>query len=113
RVGAAPAAGFRKVRHAVPMLSLGNAFDDQAIADFVGRIRRFLSLGDGDVLELVAEPKIDGLSCSLRYEAGRLVLGATRGDGAEGEDVTANVRTVADVPPRLGADAPQIVEIRG
>ncbi|MEM6358420.1 MAG: NAD-dependent DNA ligase LigA, partial [Pseudomonadota bacterium] len=86
-VGAAPAEGFAKVRHRMPMLSLGNAFSDEDVAEFAARIRRFLSLGD-ETVALVAEPKIDGLSLTLRYEGGRLVEAATRGDGAEGENVT-------------------------
>ena len=93
KVGAAPARGFAKVRHAVPMLSLQNAFSDEDVADFVGRIRRFLNLKEDDKLVFTAEPKIDGLSMSLRYEDGELVTAATRGDGFEGEDVTANIRT--------------------
>jgi DNA ligase (NAD+) len=111
-VGAAPAAHLSKVRHALPMLSLENAFSDEEVADFLARIRRFLSLpGDAEVA-LTAEPKIDGLSCSLRYEKGRLVLAATRGDGATGEVVTDNVRTIADVPQRIDG-APDLFEIRG
>ncbi len=94
-VGAAPAARFAKVRHAVPMLSLDNAFADDDVVDFVGRIRRFLRLPDDEEIAFTAEPKIDGLSMSLRYEDGELVTGATRGDGTEGEDVTANVKTLA------------------
>jgi DNA ligase (NAD+) len=114
RVGAAPAARFAKVRHAVPMLSLDNAFAEQDVIDFVGRIRRFLWLGDGDEIAFSAEPKIDGLSMSLRYENGALVTGATRGDGAEGEDVTANVKTLKDIPHRLkGRAVPAICEVRG
>ena len=114
KVGVAPAAGFSKVRHARPMLSLGNAFEDQDVQDFADRVRRFLGLGAEDVVELVAEPKIDGLSCSLRYENGRLVMAATRGDGQEGEDVTANVRTIDDVPAVLkGAGWPDVFEVRG
>ncbi len=114
RVGAAPASGFGKVRHAVPMLSLGNAFDDQDVHDFVDRVRRFLGLDSGSALEFTAEPKIDGLSISLRYENGRLVQAATRGDGAEGENVTANVRTMQSIPHRLtGRDVPAIAEVRG
>jgi len=113
RVGAAPAAKFAKVRHAVPMLSLGNAFSDEDVTDFVERIRRFLSLKDEPVV-FTAEPKIDGLSLSLRYEGGRLVNGATRGDGTEGEDVTANVRTLEDIPKELkGKGVPDICEVRG
>ena len=113
RVGAAPAAGFRKVAHAVPMLSLGNAFAEEDVAEFVTRLRRFLNWPEGDELLLVAEPKIDGLSCSLRYERGRLMLAATRGDGTEGEDVTRNVLTIKDVPHTLAGEAPDVVEVRG
>jgi DNA ligase (NAD+) len=113
KVGAAPVEGFGKVRHARPMLSLDNAFADDDVRDFVGRVRRFLGLGDGDAVELVAEPKIDGLSISLRYEQGRFVQGATRGDGTEGEDVTANLRTLPDLPRQLTGPAPAVVEVRG
>ncbi|OYQ33440.1 DNA ligase (NAD(+)) LigA [Niveispirillum lacus] len=112
-VGAAPASGFGKVKHAVPMLSLSNAFEDDDVADFVGRIRRFLNLPDDTAISFVAEPKIDGLSLSLRYEKGLLVQAATRGDGAEGEDVTANVRTIRDIPHELTAPYPEFVEVRG
>jgi DNA ligase (NAD+) len=112
-VGAAPAARFAKVRHAVPMLSLGNAFSDEDVVEFVGRIRRFLRLGDEEIA-FSAEPKIDGLSMSLRYENGTLVTGATRGDGSVGEDVTANVKTLADIPHRLkGRNVPAVCEVRG
>ena len=114
RVGAAPSARFAKVRHAVPMLSLDNAFAEDDVRDFVSRIRRFLRLSDDDGIAFSAEPKIDGLSMSLRYERGSLVAGATRGDGNEGEDVTANIRTLADVPQRLkGSGIPAICEVRG
>jgi DNA ligase (NAD+) len=114
RVGAAPSARFAKVRHAVPMLSLDNAFAEDDVRDFVGRIRRFLRLSDDEEIAFSAEPKIDGLSMSLRYEAGTLVTGATRGDGNEGEDVTANIRTLADVPQRLkGSRIPAVCEVRG
>jgi DNA ligase (NAD+) len=113
KVGAAPSGRFKKVRHAVPMLSLDNAFAEQDVLDFVGRIARFLKLKD-DRIDFSAEPKIDGLSMSLRYEGGELVTAATRGDGAEGEDVTANIRTLEDVPKRLkGRNVPEICEVRG
>ena len=113
RVGAPAAAGFGKVRHARPMLSLNNGFTDEDIEDFAARIRRFLSLGEDDELAFTAEPKIDGLSLSLRYEGGRLVQAATRGDGAEGEDVTANIRMVDAVPQSLAGSPPQVLEVRG
>src|ERR1700729_1383174 len=114
RVGAAPSGRFAKVRHAVPMLSLDNAFTEEDVVDFVARIRRFLKLGDDDKLAFSAEPKIDGLSMSLRYVAGELVTAATRGDGAEGEDVTANIRTLEDVPKKLkGRNLPPVCEVRG
>src|SRR3954452_10424075 len=114
KIGAAPSGKFRKVRHAVPMLSLDNAFAEQDVLDFVGRIRRFLKLGDDDRIDFSAEPKIDGLSMSLRYEQGELVTAATRGDGAEGEDVTANIRTLEDVPKKLkGRNIPELCEVRG
>jgi DNA ligase (NAD+) len=114
RVGAAPARGFAKVRHAVPMLSLDNAFSDDDVTDFVGRIRRFLNLKADDDVVFTAEPKIDGLSMSLRYQDGELVVAATRGDGTEGEDVTANVRTLKDVPHKLkGRKVPSVCEVRG
>jgi DNA ligase (NAD+) len=114
KVGAAPARGFAKVRHAVPMLSLDNAFAEEDVRDFVSRIRRFLKLDDDARLDFSAEPKIDGLSMSLRYEDGELVTAATRGDGQEGEDVTANIRTLHDVPKEIkGRNIPKITEVRG
>ncbi|MEO5774379.1 MAG: NAD-dependent DNA ligase LigA [Sphingomicrobium sp.] len=137
RLGAAPTSALAKVAHARPMLSLENAFSDEEIRDFVGRVRRFLSLPADEPVALTAEPKIDGLSCSLRYENGELVLAATRGDGGVGEDVTANVRTIGDIPQSLlrspraksrgvgaeervstlldtnGSEVPRILEIRG
>ena len=113
-VGAAASAQFAPVRHGVPMLSLDNAFDDGEAADFVARIGRFLKLPGQDPIAFVAEPKIDGLSASLRYENGRLVRGATRGDGRTGEDVTANLRTLDDIPEELaGSGWPAVIEIRG
>src|ERR1700759_154562 len=113
KIGAAPSGRFKKVRHAVPMLSLDNAFAEQDVLDFAGRIHRFLKLADEEIA-FSAEPKIDGLSMSLRYEGGELVTAATRGDGAEGEDVTANIRTLEDVPQRLkGRNVPEICEVRG
>ena len=113
KVGAAPASGFGKVTHAVPMLSLVNAFTDEDVTDFLTRIRKFLHLPDTAELALMAEPKIDGLSASLRYERGELVQAATRGDGTVGENITTNVRTMGDVPQRLRAPYPALVEIRG
>src|ERR1700722_4315292 len=114
KVGAAPSGRFKKVRHAIPMLSLDNAFAEEDVVDFVGRIRRFLKLSEDDPIAFSAEPKIDGLSMSLRYEDGELVTAATRGDGAEGEDVTANIRTLEDVPKKLkGRKVPSICEVRG
>jgi len=113
KIGAAPSGRFKKVRHAIPMLSLDNAFAEEDVRDFVGRIVRFLKLAD-DKVDFSAEPKIDGLSMSLRYEGGELVTAATRGDGAEGEDVTANIRTLEDVPQKLkGRNVPDICEVRG
>jgi len=114
KVGAKPARGFAKVRHAIPMLSLDNSFSDEDVMDFAGRIRRFLGLDGDEPLVFTAEPKIDGLSLSLRYEGGELVNGATRGDGTEGEDVTANVRTIRDIPQKLkGRHVPAVCEVRG
>ena len=114
RVGAAPGGGFAKVRHARLMLSLDNAFDDADVADFVVRVRKFLGLAEDEAVALVAEPKIDGLSASLRYEKGRFVQGATRGDGETGEDITANLRHVVDLPEELtGDDIPEVIEVRG
>ncbi len=113
RIGAAPAEKFAKVRHAVPMLSLDNAFTDEDVTDFVSRVRRFLGLKEGADLVFTAEPKIDGLSATLRYEKGLFVQGATRGDGVEGEDITANLRTLKDVPLRLHGEAAGVAEVRG
>ena len=107
KVGAKPSEKFAKVKHAVPMLSLGNVFSDEEVGDFVARVRRFLGLAEDAIVACTAEPKIDGLSCSLRYEKGRLVQAATRGDGFEGEDVTANIRTLKEVPQKLHDDAPR------
>ena len=113
RVGAPAGTGFSKVRHTEPMLSLGNAFDEDDVAEFFARVRRFLGLDADEPVEVVGEPKIDGLSVSLRYEMGRLVLGATRGDGTEGEDVTENLRTIGDLPQALPDPAPELIEVRG
>ncbi len=112
QVGAAPSEAFGKIRHARRMLSLANAFDAEDVAEFVQRIRRYLGLSDDTPLAFTSEPKIDGLSLSLRYENGRLIHAATRGDGETGEDVTANARTVDDIPETL-EDAPAILEVRG
>ncbi len=114
RVGAAPLEAFGKIRHDVPMLSLGNAFSSEDVAEFVERVRRFLALRADDPLIFTAEPKIDGLSISIRYEGGALVRAATRGDGVEGEDVTTNIRTIQEIPHQLkGAGVPDVIEVRG
>ncbi len=114
KVGAPAAAKFAKVRHAVRMLSLGNVFSEDEVREFVARVRRFLKLGAGAPLDFTAEMKIDGLSVSLRYDFGSLAVAATRGDGTEGEDVTANVRTIADIPEALkGRNVPDVFEVRG
>ena len=112
RLGAAPTTALAKVTHARPMLSLENAFSEDEVADFSARIRRFLNLPPDAFVAMTAEPKIDGLSCSVRYQHGELVLAATRGDGAVGEDVTPNVRTISDIPQRLFG-APDALEVRG
>jgi DNA ligase (NAD+) len=111
KVGAVPSKGFKKVKHSVSMLSLSNVFNEEELYDFLEKIRRFLNVS-GDI-ELVAEPKIDGLSCSLRYEKGKLALAATRGDGFEGEDITANVQHIGDIPKTLPNGVPDILEVRG
>ena len=114
KVGAAPSEGFKKVKHKVPMLSLGNAFSDDEVEEFFARVRRFLGLAADAELNVLAEPKIDGLSCALLYEKGQFIRAATRGDGETGEDVTANVRTVGNVPQSLsGSGYPDILEVRG
>ncbi|NLH80395.1 MAG: NAD-dependent DNA ligase LigA [Phyllobacteriaceae bacterium] len=112
KVGAGPSEKFEKIRHVVPMLSLDNAFSEEDVVDFVGRVHKFLAT-HGQPVTFTAEPKIDGLSLSIRYEGGRLVSAATRGDGAEGENVTANVLTIADVPQQLPGDVPAVLEVRG
>ena len=113
RVGAKPSEKFSKVKHAVPMLSLANTFSDEELSDFVERVRRFLDWPSSRELAFTAEPKIDGLSCSLRFEKGVLTVAATRGDGEEGEDVTANVRTIHEIPHKLHGAVPDVIEIRG
>ena len=114
RVGAAPLETFAKIRHDVPMLSLGNAFEDSDVTEFVERVRRFLRVPASEPLACLAEPKIDGLSISIRYENGMLVRAATRGDGTTGENVTANVKTIASLPHKLkGKDVPDLIDVRG
>jgi DNA ligase (NAD+) len=114
RIGAPPAEAFSKVRHRVPMLSLANAFAEEEVAEFVKRVRRFLGLAEAEPVAFTAEPKIDGLSVSLRYEQGSLVQAATRGDGTEGENVTANVKTIREIPERMPAnDVPEVIDVRG
>ena len=113
-VGAAPTGGFEKVTHARPMLSLSNAFTDEDVVEFFGRVRRFLNLSEQADVELTCEPKIDGLSASITYEKGKFTLGATRGDGSVGENITANLAVIGDVPKILtGDDVPDILEVRG
>ena len=111
-LGAAPTTALAKVAHARPMLSLDNAFSAEEVEEFVARLKRFLNLPADAFVAMTAEPKIDGLSCSLRYERGQLVLAATRGDGAVGEDVTANARTIGDIPQQI-TNAPDVLEVRG
>jgi DNA ligase (NAD+) len=113
RVGAPAVGGFAKVKHARPMLSLSNVFSEEEARDFIARVRRFLGLGEDDPIEIVAEPKIDGLSASLRYERRIFQRGATRGDGTVGEDITANLRTIGTLPDTLPKNAPDILDIRG
>lgn len=113
KVGAAPAKGFKKVKHNIPMLSLGNVFGEDDLSDFLAKIRRFLGLATDADIDIAAEPKIDGLSCALRYENGVLVQAATRGDGSEGEDITANVKTIKSIPHELKGSPPDILEVRG
>jgi DNA ligase (NAD+) len=113
RVGAAPASGFKLVTHARPMLSLDNTFSDEDVRDFVASVYRFLGMIPDNSIAFTAEPKIDGLSMSLRYERGKLVTAATRGDGTVGENVTANILTIKEIPPQLPAGVPDVVEVRG
>ena len=113
RVGSTPSGKFAKVQHRVPMLSLANAFADSDVLDFLGRVKRFLNLAETAEIAVTAEPKIDGLSISLRYEAGVMVEAATRGDGAEGENVTSNALTLKDIPRQLSGKAPDVLEVRG
>ncbi|MBN8815476.1 MAG: NAD-dependent DNA ligase LigA [Sphingomonas sp.] len=113
KVGATPTGSLAKVAHARPMFSLDNAFDDEEVRDWLGRVRRFLNLAEDAEVPITAEPKIDGLSCSIRYENWRLVRALTRGDGQVGEDVTANVRTIGDIPAALPPGAPAVFEVRG
>jgi DNA ligase (NAD+) len=113
KVGAPAAAGFGKIRHEVPMLSLDNAFAESDVREFGESLRRFLNMGSQDAIAFSAEPKIDGLSISLLYEDGKFVRGATRGDGEEGEDVSANLRTIGEIPTQLAGRAPARIEVRG
>lgn len=115
KVGSKPSSAFAKVKHNIPMLSLSNAFEESDVNDFISRALRFLNMetAENNFLPIIAEPKIDGLSCSLRYEQGKLALAATRGDGYEGEDITANVKTIKDIPNILSGNFPSFLEVRG
>lgn len=113
KVGSKPSEKFAKIKHSAPMLSLGNVFTNEDVWDFVARVRRFLGFAQSHKICFTAEPKIDGLSCSLRYERGVLISAATRGDGFEGEDVTANIQTLKEIPRQLAGAAPEILEVRG
>jgi DNA ligase (NAD+) len=110
KVGSDIKEGFSKITHALPMLSLGNAFNEEDVRDFITRVKKFLSV---EIIDIFAEQKIDGSSCSIRYEDGRLVSAATRGDGQVGEDITANIRTISNIPQTLPDNAPDIIEVRG
>ena len=112
-VGAAPSGRFGKIEHSVPMLSLSNAMNDEEVFEFIARIKRFLNVGEDHDIKFFGEPKIDGLSCSIRYENGELIYAATRGDGQTGEDITANIKTLKDVPQKLSGTPPDVIEVRG
>ena len=113
KVGSKPSEKFAKIKHSIPMLSLGNVFTDDDVSDFVARVRRFLGQAESQQICITAEPKIDGLSCSLRYERGMFISAATRGDGFEGEDVTANIKTLKEIPLHLTGAPPEVLEVRG
>ena len=113
RVGVTISSRFEKIQHAVPMLSLGNAFKNSDVYDFYCRIRRFIGFAQDQAINIVAEPKIDGLSVSLRYEHGSLIMAATRGDGQQGENVTSNVATINSIPKTIDHEVPKTLEVRG
>jgi len=112
KIGAKPSKGFEKIKHKVPMLSLGNVFTEDDLEGFAQKVTRFLGL-EGSNIDIIAEPKIDGLSCSIRYESGKIVYAATRGDGYEGEDITKNILSISDVPKTITGDVPDVLEVRG